>query len=164
MRARTKRGRIAQITAALFLGAFLGGFPGGFPGGFLGGSLGPALALEPEERLGDPALEARAREISKGLRCVVCQNQSIDDSDAQIAGDMRKLVRERLLAGDSDAAVLDRMVAYYGEYVLLQPRFSVKKRRDLAFAAPDPGRRGLLGPAPHGPRRRPQRRAGAERW
>jgi cytochrome c-type biogenesis protein CcmH len=83
-----------------------------------------AYAVEPEERLADPALEQRAREIAKGLRCVVCQNQSIDDSDATIAADMRKLVRERLVAGDSDADIQALMVGYYGEYVLLRPRFS----------------------------------------
>ncbi|MEO1293304.1 MAG: cytochrome c-type biogenesis protein [Pseudomonadota bacterium] len=86
----------------------------------------PLLAVEPEEKLSDPALEARAREISQDLRCVVCQNQSIDDSDAQIASDMRKLVRERVLAGDSNEAVKDRMVEYYGEYVLLTPQLSLK--------------------------------------
>ena len=84
----------------------------------------PAHALEPEERLPDPALEERAREISLGLRCVVCQNQSIDDSDASIARDMRRVVRERLVAGDDDRAVEDYLVARYGEYVLLAPRWS----------------------------------------
>lgn len=88
-------------------------------------SAGAALAVQPEEQLADPALEARAREISKNLRCVVCQNQSIDDSNAQIAADMRKLVRDRLVAGDSDAEVRDLLVQYYGEYVLLRPRFSL---------------------------------------
>lgn len=86
----------------------------------------PVVALSPEERLSDPALESRAREISKELRCVVCQNQSIDDSDADIAKDMRKLVRDRLQEGDSDDEVLARMVDYYGEYVLLRPKFSLK--------------------------------------
>ena len=84
-----------------------------------------AYGVQPEEVLDDPALEERAREISKGLRCVVCQNQSIDDSDADIAGDMRVLVRERLLAGDTDAEVRDALVASYGEFVLMTPRFSL---------------------------------------
>lgn len=82
---------------------------------------GPALAVMPQERLADPALEARAREISLQLRCQVCQNQSIDDSNASLAQDLRKLVRERLVAGDSDAAVLAFMVQRYGDYVLLDP-------------------------------------------
>jgi cytochrome c-type biogenesis protein CcmH len=81
----------------------------------------PALAVEPAEMLGDPAMETRAREISRQLRCLVCQNQSIDDSDADIARDLRVLVRERLLAGDSDRAVLDYVAARYGDFVLLQP-------------------------------------------
>lgn len=83
----------------------------------------PALAVEPDEVLASPALEARARELSKGLRCVVCQNQSIDDSDADIARDMRLLVRERLTAGDTDPQVVAYMVARYGDYVLLRPPF-----------------------------------------
>ena len=83
----------------------------------------PALATEPSEVLPDPALEARAREIGRALRCVVCQNQSIDDSSAEVARDMRRAVRERLVAGDSDAAVRDFMVARYGDYVLLKPPF-----------------------------------------
>jgi cytochrome c-type biogenesis protein CcmH len=81
----------------------------------------PALAVRPDEMLADPGLEARARNISEGLRCLVCQNQSIDDSDADLAHDLRVLVRERLTAGDSDQAVLDYVVARYGEYVLLNP-------------------------------------------
>ncbi|WP_075217511.1 cytochrome c-type biogenesis protein [Mongoliimonas terrestris] len=84
---------------------------------------GPALAVQPSERLSDPALEARARSLSTEIRCMVCQNQSIDDSDAQLAKDLRVLVRERLSAGDSDAAVRDFLVARYGEFVLLKPRF-----------------------------------------
>ena len=80
-----------------------------------------AHAVNPGEILKDPVLEKRARSISKGLRCVVCQNQSIDDSDAQLARDMRVLVRERLIAGDSDQAVVDYMVSRYGDFVLLQP-------------------------------------------
>lgn len=85
---------------------------------------GPAFAVEPDEILANPKLEARAREISAGLRCLVCQNQSIDDSDAPLARDLRLLVRERLKTGDSDAAVIDFVVARYGEFVLLKPRFS----------------------------------------
>lgn len=81
----------------------------------------PALALEPEERLADPALEQRARELSKGLRCVVCQNQSIDDSNAELAQDLRRVVRERLAEGDTDDEVIDYVVARYGDYVLLRP-------------------------------------------
>jgi len=84
----------------------------------------PALAVQPGEVLSDPALEARARALSKELRCMVCQNQSIDDSDAPLARDLRLLVRERLVAGDSDAKVVDFLTARYGEFVLLKPRFS----------------------------------------
>lgn len=82
----------------------------------------PALAVNPDEVLSDPALEARARALSVNLRCLVCQNQSIDDSDAPLAKDLRVLVRERLVAGDSDVAAIDYIVARYGEYVLLKPR------------------------------------------
>ncbi len=81
----------------------------------------PALAVRPDEVLADPALEARARDISGGLRCLVCQNQSIDDSDADLARDLRLIVRERLVAGDSDDQVRAFLVARYGEYVLLNP-------------------------------------------
>jgi cytochrome c-type biogenesis protein CcmH len=83
--------------------------------------LSPARAVEPGEMLKDPALEARARRISQELRCLVCQNQSIDDSNAELARDLRVLVRERLAAGDSDAAVLAFVEARYGEFVLLRP-------------------------------------------
>jgi cytochrome c-type biogenesis protein CcmH len=83
-----------------------------------------AFAVQPDEVLADAALEARARVLSKELRCMVCQNQSIDDSDAPLARDLRILVRERLTAGDSDAQVLDFLVARYGEFVLLKPRLS----------------------------------------
>lgn len=83
----------------------------------------PALAVEPSEILPDPALESRAREIGRALRCVVCQNQSIDDSSAEVAHDMRRAVRERLVAGDSDGDVFTYMVARYGDYVLLKPPF-----------------------------------------
>ena len=84
----------------------------------------PAWAVQPDEVLPDPALEARARVLSKELRCMVCQNQSIDDSAAPLARDLRLLVRDRLTAGDSDAQVLDFLVARYGEFVLLRPRFN----------------------------------------
>ncbi len=84
----------------------------------------PARAVQPDEMLKDPALEARARTLSRELRCMVCQNQSIDDSEAPLARDLRLLVRERLSAGDSDRQVLDFMVARYGEFVLLEPRFA----------------------------------------
>lgn len=82
-----------------------------------------ADAVEPDEILSDPVLESRAREISQGLRCLVYQNQSIDDSNAELARDLRVLVRERLVAGDSDAAVVDYVVSRYGEFVLLKPPF-----------------------------------------
>jgi len=84
-----------------------------------------ALAVEPDEILRDPALEARARNLSSELRCLVCQNQSIDDSAAPLARDLRVLVRERLTAGDSDSQVLNFLVARYGEFVLLKPRFEL---------------------------------------
>lgn len=82
----------------------------------------PVAALSPDEILPDPVLEQRARDISAGLRCLVCQNQSIDDSDADLAKDLRVLVRERLVKGDSDEAVRQFLVDRYGEYVLLNPR------------------------------------------
>ena len=84
----------------------------------------PSWAVQPDEILPDPALEARARTLSRELRCMVCQNQSIDDSEAPLAHDLRVLVRERLQAGDSDAEVVDFLVARYGEFVLLNPRLS----------------------------------------
>jgi cytochrome c-type biogenesis protein CcmH len=83
-----------------------------------------ALAVDPGEALDDPALEARARALSAGLRCMVCQNQSIDDSDAPLARDLRLLVRERLKAGDSDDEAIDYIVERYGSFVLLKPPFS----------------------------------------
>ena len=82
---------------------------------------GPVAAVLPEEQLADPALEARAREISQELRCVVCQNQSIDDSDAPLAADLRTIVRERLTAGDTNEEVMAYIVARYGNFVLLKP-------------------------------------------
>jgi cytochrome c-type biogenesis protein CcmH len=83
-----------------------------------------ALALDPTEMLKDPNLEARARTLSAELRCLVCQNQSIDESEAPLAKDLRVLIRERLTAGDSDEAIMDFVVGRYGEFVLLKPRFS----------------------------------------
>ena len=83
----------------------------------------PARAVQPDEILRDPSLETRARALSRELRCMVCQNQSIDDSDAPLARDLRLLVRERLVAGDSDAKVLDFLTERYGQFVLLKPHF-----------------------------------------
>jgi len=88
---------------------------------FLLASLTPALAVNPNEVLADPVLEARARAISSELRCMVCQNQSIDDSNAELAKDLRVLVRERLTAGDTDDQVRAYLVSRYGEFVLLKP-------------------------------------------
>ena len=82
---------------------------------------GPALAVNPDERLADPALEARARALGKELRCLVCQNQSIDDSNADLAHDLRVLIRARIAAGDSDSQVLAYLQARYGDFVLLRP-------------------------------------------
>jgi cytochrome c-type biogenesis protein CcmH len=87
-------------------------------------SAAPAFAVQPDEIMADPAREARARELSRELRCMVCQNQSIDDSEAPLARDLRLLVRERIAAGDSDAQVMDFLVARYGEFVLLKPRLT----------------------------------------
>lgn len=86
----------------------------------------PAVAVQPDEMLADPKLEARARELSAELRCLVCQNQSIDDSDAPLAKDLRILVRERIKTGDDDGQVMDYLVARYGEFVLLRPRFNAQ--------------------------------------
>ncbi len=96
---------------------------------------GAVRAVEPDEVLPDPTLEARARTISEGLRCLVCQNQSIDDSEAPLAKDLRILVRERLKAGDSDQQVIDFIVSRYGEFVLLKPRFEAHTLL-LWFATP----------------------------
>jgi len=87
-------------------------------------ALAPAAAVQPDEVLSDPKLEARARTLSAELRCLVCQNQSIDDSDAPLARDLRVLLRERLVAGDTDAQAIDFVVDRYGEFVLLRPRFA----------------------------------------
>ncbi|MBB4267212.1 cytochrome c-type biogenesis protein [Roseospira visakhapatnamensis] len=100
----------AGAVAALLLGALIGGAPG-------------AGAVEPDEMLDDPALEERAREVSADLRCVVCQNESIDESNADMARDMRILVRDRLLAGDSNEDVKQYLVDRYGDFVLLRPPF-----------------------------------------
>ena len=90
---------------------------------FAAGAVTPALAIRPDEVLSDPKLEARARAIGSELRCLVCQNESIDDSDADLAHDLRVLVRQRLVAGDSDEQVKAYIVARYGNYVLLKPPF-----------------------------------------
>lgn len=90
-----------------------------FAVGFAGSN--PAQAVLPQEQLSDPVLEKRAREVSKNLRCVVCQNQSIDDSNAELAADMRRLVRERIVAGDSNQQATDYLVDRYGKFVLLRP-------------------------------------------
>jgi cytochrome c-type biogenesis protein CcmH len=113
--------RLALLPFAVFVAATVG----------LGGGV---LAVQPNEVLADPALEARARTISSELRCLVCQNQSIDDSDAPLAADLRKLVRERLTAKDSDAQVLDYIVSRYGEFVLLNPR--LEPQTILLWATP----------------------------
>lgn len=93
---------------------------------FISVSAGAALAVNPDEILPDAALETRARDISANLRCLVCQNQSIDDSDAELARDLRVLVRERLVSGDTDAQVMKYVVDRYGEFVLLRPSFSIR--------------------------------------
>lgn len=85
---------------------------------------GPAFAVNPDEMLKDPALEARARHLSAQLRCMVCQNQSIDDSNAELARDLRVLVRERIVKGDSDEDVMRYLVSRYGDFVLLKPRLT----------------------------------------
>jgi len=87
---------------------------------------GPSYAVLPDEILDDPVLEARAREVSKDLRCLVCQNQSIDDSDAELARDLRLIVRERLVAGDNNDQVKDYLVDRYGIYVLLNPPINIQ--------------------------------------
>jgi cytochrome c-type biogenesis protein CcmH len=85
-----------------------------------------ALAVQPDEILSDPKLEQRARDLSAGFRCLVCQNQSIDESDAPLARDLRILIREHLVKGDSDAQIRDFVVARYGEFVLLKPRLTAR--------------------------------------
>jgi cytochrome c-type biogenesis protein CcmH len=98
------------------------------------GAAAPVFAVQPDEMLKDPVLEARARTLSRELRCMVCQNQSIDDSEAPLARDLRLLVRERLSAGDSDGQVIGFLVSRYGEFVLLKPR--VEWRTALLWAVP----------------------------
>lgn len=100
--------------------AHLGKLPA-FAGMALLLAVSPVHGVEPSEILADPALETRARDLSKGLRCLVCRNQSIDDSDAELAKDLRVLVRERLVAGDTDEEILDYVRSRYGDYVLLKP-------------------------------------------
>lgn len=95
----------------------------------------PSMAVQPDEILDDPVMEARAREISKGLRCLVCRNENIDDSNAELARDLRLLVRERLVAGDTDQETEDFIVDRYGEYVLLMPVFKLSNAL-LWFAGP----------------------------
>jgi cytochrome c-type biogenesis protein CcmH len=94
--------------------------------GLILAGLSAAMAVEPGEKLADPQLEARARTISAELRCLVCQNQSIDDSDAPLAKDLRMLVRERLSAGDNDSQVMAFLVDRYGDFILLRPRFDAR--------------------------------------
>jgi cytochrome c-type biogenesis protein CcmH len=103
---------VNKLLASLFVAAVLSGAPA-------------AYAVQPDEIMADPAKEARARDLSRELRCMVCQNQSIDDSDAPLARDLRLLVRERIAGGDSDKQVIDFLVARYGEFVLLKPRLSL---------------------------------------
>ncbi len=100
-----------QLLACIFAVTLMVGFPA-------------AYAVQPDEIMADPARESRARDLSRELRCMVCQNQSIDDSEAPLARDLRLLVRERIAAGDSDAQVIDFLVARYGEFVLLKPRLN----------------------------------------
>jgi cytochrome c-type biogenesis protein CcmH len=134
--------------------------------GFLAAVAGvhPVLAVQPDEILSDATLEARARTLSRDLRCLVCQNQSIDDSDAPLARDLRLLVRERLTAGDSDDQVMNFLVARYGEFVLLKPPFewhtailwltpavALLAGAITVFAAVRRRRFGVAGPAPLSP-------------
>jgi cytochrome c-type biogenesis protein CcmH len=103
---------LRKLLARLAVVAFVAGCPA-------------AYAVQPDEIMSDPVKEARARDLSRELRCMVCQNQSIDDSDAPLARDLRLLVRERIATGDSDSQVIDFLVARYGEFVLLKPRFTL---------------------------------------
>ena len=116
-----------QILACVFAIAVMAGSPA-------------AYAVQPDEIMSDPAKELRARDLSRELRCMVCQNQSIDDSEAPLARDLRLLVRERIAAGDSDAQVLDFLVARYGEFVLLKPRLEPHTLVAVAVAAAGAGR------------------------
>jgi cytochrome c-type biogenesis protein CcmH len=101
---------LRKLIASVFVAVMMAGNPA-------------AHAVQPDEIMSDPAKEARARDLSRELRCMVCQNQSIDDSDAPLARDLRLLVRERIATGESDSQVIDFLVARYGEFVLLKPRF-----------------------------------------
>jgi cytochrome c-type biogenesis protein CcmH len=120
----------------------------------------PANAVQPDEMLADSALEARARAISKEVRCLVCRNESIDDSNADLARDLRLLVRERLVAGDSDAEVLDYLVERYGEFVLLKPKFSAANAA-LWLAGPAAFLLGLIAIVAYHRTRRPHAAANA---
>ena len=123
-----------------------------------------ALAVQPDEILKDPALEARARDLSRELRCMVCQNQSIDDSEAPLARDLRLLVRERLTKGDSDSQVLDFLVARYGEFVLLKPPLELAHAAVVGRAAGGAARRHVgLGRDGAPPQDRERGAAGAQR-
>ena len=119
---------LRQLLACVFAVAMLVGCPS-------------AYAVQPDEIMSDPRKEARARDLSRELRCMVCQNQSIDDSDAPLARDLRLLVRERIAAGDSDSQVIDFLVARYGEFVLLKPRFNAAYAAAVAAAAAGAARR-----------------------
>jgi len=119
---------------------------------------GPAWAVQPDEVLADPVLEARARAISKEVRCLVCRNESIDDSNAALARDLRLLVRERLMAGDSDDEVRDYLVERYGEFVLLKPKFSIANAA-LWLAGPIAFLLGLIAIVAFHRRRRPHAEA-----
>ena len=121
----------------------------------------PAYAVEPDEILADPVLEERAREISKEIRCLVCRNESIDDSNADLARDLRLLVRERLVEGDTDAEVKDYLVDRYGEFVLLRPRFTLGNAM-LWLAGPVLFILGLIAAVGYIRRRRPEAEAPAE--
>jgi cytochrome c-type biogenesis protein CcmH len=102
---------VRKLLASVFVVAMMAGCPA-------------AYAVQPDEIMSDPVKESRARDLSRELRCMVCQNQSIDDSDAPLARDLRLLVRERIATGDSDGQVIDFLVARYGEFVLLKPRLT----------------------------------------
>ncbi|MEX6505604.1 cytochrome c-type biogenesis protein CcmH [Jiella sp. M17.18] len=144
-------GKLAIVFAAFAL------LVAAVPAGLL---VAPAYAVNPDEMLKDPVLEARARHLSEGLRCLVCQNESIDASNADLAKDLRLLVRKRIKAGDTDQEVIDYLVSRYGEFVLLKPRFDwrnlalwatpvVALLAGLAFALRSAAtRRRRQGPAP----------------
>jgi cytochrome c-type biogenesis protein CcmH len=120
-----------------------------------------ASAVQPDEMLADPVLEGRARDLSRLIRCLVCQNESIDTSNAELAGELRLLVRERLTAGDSDQEVLDYLVARYGDFVLLRPRLRPENYL-LWFGPPALLLAGLAGVALYFRRRRPRVQVGLD--